>query len=63
MIKRMLAVCVFLLFVGSTTPKGINRTKVAVMPPKISLETSMDNLAEVADRIEAKAHNTNKAKP
>jgi hypothetical protein len=63
MIKRMLAVCVFLLFVGSTTPRGINRTKLSVNKPEISLETSMDNLADVADRIEAKAHNTNKTKP
>ena len=63
MIKRMFAVCVFLLFVGSTTPRGINRTKLSVNKPAISLETSMDNLADVADRIEAKAHNTNKSKP
>ena len=63
MIKRMLAVCVFLLFVGSTTPRGINRTKLTVNKPATSLETSIDNLADVADRIEAKAHTTNKSRP
>jgi hypothetical protein len=63
MIKRMLAVCVFLLFVGSTTPRGINRTKLSVIKPEVSLETSVDNLADVADRIEAKAHSTNNSKP
>jgi hypothetical protein len=63
MIKRMLAVCVFLLFVGSTTPRGINRNRVAVPKPEVNLETSIDNLADVADRLEAKAQTNNNSKP
>lgn len=63
MIQRMLAVCVFLLFVGSTTPKGINRTKVLKIKPVLNLEISLGNLAEVADRMEAKAHTTNQSNP
>lgn len=63
MIKRMIAVFVFLLFVGSTTPRGINRKKPLKLNPELNLEISVGNLAEVAERIEARAHNTNPSKP
>jgi hypothetical protein len=63
MMKRMLAVCVFLLFIGSTTPRGITRTKLAKPAKEANIEASIGQLAEAVQRIEAKAQTNNQSRP